>query len=338
MKIFNPQGTDRINDRKIFGGNSTNIINLNNVKYAWATQLYRQMLEQFWIPEKIDLSGDVTDYNLLTDDERRAFIGILSYLIFLDSVQVTNLPNLMEEITAPEVKQCVAIQVMQEAVHSQSYQYMIETIIAPEDRDYIYDYWRTDEMLYARCEYIASLFQKYADSHGKQAYGIAMVGDYLLEGLYFYSGFQFFYTLSSRNLMQGTADIITYINRDELSHVRLFQKMLPDVLEYTGVTQDTVLEMMDYAAQQEIKWACHICDDKILGFSHNAITGYVKWLANSRLKAIGYPTLYDQTTNPLKHLDTIADLGKDASVKGNFFESTVTSYNMSSAVDGWSDF
>ena len=42
--------------------------------------------------------------------------------------------------------------------------------------------------------------------------------------------------------------------------------------------------------------------------------------------------------NPYQHLDTIADVGGAGNVKANFFESTVTSYNMSSAVRGWNDF
>lgn len=338
MKIFNPQGSDKKQDRKIFGGNSTNIINLNNVKYEWATQLFDQMQENFWIPEKVDVTCDVNDYKELTDDERHAYIGILSYLTFLDSIQVTNLPNLLQQVTAPEVKQCIAMQLQQEAIHNRSYQVLIETLIPTNEREGVYGYWRTDKVLFDRCNYIGSLFQAYEDTKSLEDYGLAVYADYLLEGLYFYSGFQFFYNLSSRNMMQGTADMITLINRDELSHVRLYQKCLPELLEYTKLSKDLMVELMANAVEQEMQWATHICNDSILGFSHNAIEGYVKYLADKRLKAIGLPVIYGQSKNPLKHLETIADLGGDSSVKGNFFEGTVTQYSQSTAIDGWDNF
>ena len=39
-KLFNPTGNDTIENRSIIGGNTTNIIQLNNVKYKWARDLY----------------------------------------------------------------------------------------------------------------------------------------------------------------------------------------------------------------------------------------------------------------------------------------------------------
>jgi len=49
--IFNPQGERDANRRRIVKGNPTNIIELNNVKYGWAFELYRTMgFSNFWIP------------------------------------------------------------------------------------------------------------------------------------------------------------------------------------------------------------------------------------------------------------------------------------------------
>ena len=60
--LFNPDGIDTINTRTLIQGNSTNLFNLNNVKYTWASKLYRAMMENFWIPEKVDLTMDANDY------------------------------------------------------------------------------------------------------------------------------------------------------------------------------------------------------------------------------------------------------------------------------------
>ena len=146
--LFNPNGSDAKQDRQIFKGNPTNLINLNNVKYDWAVQLWRGMRENFWLAEKIDLSLDVIQYNELTYEERRAYDGILAFLVFLDSEQTVNLPHLKcGYITAPEIRICLSEQEAQESLHSQAYSYQIETIIPQDRRQEIYDYWRKDKVL-----------------------------------------------------------------------------------------------------------------------------------------------------------------------------------------------
>ncbi|MEG0136810.1 MAG: ribonucleotide-diphosphate reductase subunit beta, partial [Cetobacterium sp.] len=46
-KLFNPSGSDSLSDRRIIKGDSTNIFNLNNVRYQWANLLYRNMMGNF---------------------------------------------------------------------------------------------------------------------------------------------------------------------------------------------------------------------------------------------------------------------------------------------------
>lgn len=336
--IFNPQGDDGIKNRSIWNGNTTNLMNLNNIKYSWALQLYQQMRENFWIPQKFDITEDVTDYKNLTPEERKAFDGILSYLTFLDSVQTCNIPHLKSSITAPEVSLCMAEQISQEGMHNHAYQYMIETIIPSENRDDVYDFWRTDKVLCDRCEYIANFYQAYVDNQTQENYFVALLADYLLEGLYFYNGFNFFYTLASRHLMGGSADLFKTINRDELSHVRLYQKLLPEAMQTFTYSQEQIYEMFDNAVQQEMLWSNHIIGDKFLGITESSTENYTKYLANIRLKAIGLDVLYPEfTKNPYQHLEKIADVSKDATTKANFFDVGVTAYNQSTALEGWED-
>jgi ribonucleoside-diphosphate reductase beta chain len=186
--IFNPDGNDDTQHRTIWFGETTNLMQLNDVRYSWAVGLYKQMRQNFWIPEKLDLTADVTDYTNLTNDERRAFDGILSYLTFLDSVQTCNIPHLKSTVTAPEVALCMAEQISQEGMHNQSYQYMLETIVTSDRRSKVYDFWRTDKVLLKRCEYIAGMYQAYIDNPTQENYFVALIADYLLEGLYFYNG------------------------------------------------------------------------------------------------------------------------------------------------------
>ena len=47
--IFNPTGDDSTENRSIWFGNTTNLMQLNDVRYTWAVGLYQQMRENFWI-------------------------------------------------------------------------------------------------------------------------------------------------------------------------------------------------------------------------------------------------------------------------------------------------
>jgi ribonucleoside-diphosphate reductase beta chain len=334
--IFDINATDK--DLKIWNGETTNLMNLDRNPYQWADQLYKQMREKFWVPQRVDLTPDVNSFAQLTNSERQAYTGILSYLTYLDSIQETMLPKISEVMTAPSVRHCLAEQCYFEGIHSESYKYMIETLYPEKERDSIYYLWESDKILADRCQLITSYYQQYCDTRSDEDYLYALFADYLLEGLYFYNGFAFFYTLSSRQLMQGTGDIISLINRDELDHVRLFSKLLAEAFKTFPYSQDKLLEMVDLAVTKEIEWTHHITNNDVLGIPPHAPELYTKYLADLRLKAINLPPLYNQKINPYQHLEKIANTSSGGDVKGNFFEATVTEYNMSSALDGWEDF
>ena len=338
--IFNPSGDDRTENRLIWFGNTTNLMQLNDVRYSWAIGLYQQMRENFWIPQKLDITQDVNDYWNLTIEERYAYEGILSYLTFLDSVQTCNIPHIKSSVTAPEVSLCMAEQISQEGMHNQSYQYIIETIIPSDRRSAVYEFWRTDKVLADRCEFIAKLYQKYVDNPTPENYFVSLLADYLLEGLYFYNGFIYFYNLASRMLMPGSADIFKMINRDELSHVRLYQQLIPEAMKIFSHSIDLIYEMFATAVAYECRWTNHIVGNNILGITEASTEQYTKYLANIRLRAIGLKPLYPEkkySKSPYSHLERFSDTKKEAHTKANFFEASVTSYVMSSGVSGWDE-
>lgn len=338
--LFNIKGDDNIINRRMIRGNVTNLFNLNNVKYQWANKLYRLMMENFWIPEKVSLFDDKRAYNELTPDEQRAYDGILSFLVFLDSIQTNNLPNINEYITAPEVNLVLSIQTYQEAVHSQSYAYIIESIIPADKREDIYEKWRKDPVLLERNQYIAEIYQNFVENQTDKNFAKVLIANYLLEGVYFYNGFNFFYNLAARSLMIGTADEIKYINRDELTHCVLFANIIKEIAaeDDTFFNDEETYQMFEKAVEQEINWSNHIIGSNITGITPATIEQYTKFIANKRLKDIGLKPMYDGfNTNPYQQLENIADTNGSGSVKGNFFEANVSSYNQSTAIEGWDE-
>lgn len=140
--------------------------------------------------------------------------------------------------------------------------------------------------------------------------------------------------------MPGSADIFKMINRDELSHVRLFQKLIPEAMKIFPHSVDQIYEMFDTAVKHECRWTNHIVGNNILGITESSTENYTKYLANIRLRSIGLLPLYSgdkYNKSPYTHLERFSDTKKAAHTKANFFEASVTSYVMSSGVSGWDE-
>ena len=167
-----------------------------------------------------------------------------------------------------------------------------------------------------------------------------LVANFLLEGLYFYNGFNFFYNLAARSLMIGTADEIKYINRDELTHCVIFANIIKEIRQerHDFFNDDEIYEMFAKATEQEINWSNHIIGNRVMGITRETIGEYTRVVANERLKEIGMQPLFEGfDSNPYKQLENIADTNGAGSVKGNFFEANVSSYNQSTAIEGWEE-
>lgn len=335
--IFNPAWNDNVSWRTIIKWNTTGLFQLNATKYTWAKSLYQVMVWNFWVPEKVSgLWEDAIQFkNVLTPDEKRAYKWILSFLIFLDSIQTVNLPNFSEYITAPEVNLILSIQAYQEAIHSQSYATILETVVDSQDKDEIYYFWRSDENLLERNKFIGSIYQDFINEWSDVNFFRWIIWNFLLESIYFYNWFAFFDTLADQTKMVATDRMINYIRRDELTHVTIFANIIKEIKkEFPEIYNESMInEMMWIAVDQEIKWSKHILWKNIVWMSHGNIENYTKWLANNRLSMLWIAPLYpDVISNPYKHLDRLQD---NNSEKWNFFESTVTNYSQSSSMN-WS--
>lgn len=335
--LFNPKGDVDVQRRKIIGGNTTNLNDFNNMKYGWVSDWYRQAMNNFWIPEEINLGVDIKDYKNLPLPERRAYDKILSFLIFLDSIQTANLPNISEYITANEVNLCLSIQAFQEAVHSQSYSYMLDTICEPQERNAVLYQWKEDEHLLKRNEFIGNLYNEFQEEKSTRMLVNTIVANYILEGIYFYSGFMFFYNLGRNRLMPGSVQEIRYINRDENTHLWLFRNILlelkkeePELFREEDVNR--YRRMIKEGCEQEIKWGHYAIGDNVQGLSKDMITDYIQYLGNFRCSNLGFAPIYEEHISEPDSMKWVSQYSNANQIKTDFFEARSTAYAKSSAL------
>ncbi len=340
--LFNVDGDDSVLSRFLINGNPTNLMNLNNVKYPWGVNLYKRMRNNHWLPDLVQTGEDITDFNNLTSFERNCFYKILSFLVFLDSLQSQNLFRIANFVTAPEIVAALTKQAEQEVLHSDSYQYLIESIIPVEDRNRIYDLWREYKPLKERNEYIASFYNDFHDNPCMKTFGNVLVANYILESIYFWIGFLYFFLLASQHKMTKTKDMFSYISRDERLHIIIFQNFINDLRkEHPECFENKkVYEMMEEAVRQEIQWNNSIFENKILGLTPEGNDQYVKYLANTRLQSIGLSPLFENkkyNINPYTHLEQVGNTGAGTVVKSNFFETRPSSYSQTSVLQDWKE-
>ena len=335
--LFNPDGETDVRLRRLIGGNTTNLNDFNNMKYPWVSDWYRQAMNNFWIPEEINLAQDVKDYPRLSVAERTAYDKILSFLVFLDSIQTANLPNIAEYTTANEVNLCLSIQTFQKCVHSQSYSYMLDTICSPTQRDDILYQWKTDEHLLRRNTFIGSLYNAFQEHKDAVTFLKVLMANYILEGVYFYSGFMFFYNLSRNGKMPGSAQEIRYINRDENTHLWLFRNILLELQKeqpelFTEENIAILREMLEEGVRQESAWGCYVIGDSIPGLNTRMATDYIRYLGNLRWSGLGYGYLYEDNREEPASMGWVSQYSNANMVKTDFFEARSTAYAKSTAL------
>ena len=335
--LFNPEGDTGVLERRMIGGNPTNLNDFNNMKYAWVSNWYRQAMNNFWIPEEINLAPDKKQYGSLPAAERRAYDKILSFLIFLDSIQTANLPTVSQYITANEVNLCLSIQIFQEAIHSQSYSYMLDTICEPQGRDEVLYQWKNDEFLLRRNTFIGDAYNHFYQERTAENLMRTIVANYILEGVYFYSGFMFFYNLGRNNLMPGSVQVIRYINRDENTHLWLFRSILLELRQehpelFTPEKVQLYRDMIREGCEQEIAWGHYVIGDDVAGLTKEMITDYVQYLGNLRCTNLGFDKLYEGHDEEPENLSWVSQYSNANTIKTDFFEARSTAYAKSGAL------
>lgn len=336
--LFNENGDIELSKRKIINGNTTNLNDFNNIKYKWTSDWYRQAMNNFWIPEEINLSTDVLDYRKLDPYEKKAYDKILSFLIYLDSIQTAQLPNLEAYITANEINLCLSIQAFQESIHSQSYSYILDTICSPEERTEILYQYKDDKFLLERNKYITDQYASFLNEKNTDTLMKAMIANYILEGIYFYSGFMFFYNLGRNGKMPGTVQEIRYINRDENTHLWLFRSIILDLKKespelFTQEKTEEYRALLKKGVEEEIAWGKYVIGNNIQGLNEEMVEDYIKYLGNLRAKNLGLDALYegyDKEPESMKWVSQYSDINE---IKTDFFEAKVSAYSKSSIIE-----
>lgn len=324
----------------IINGRSSNVLNWDDVAYPWAYPKYKKMLSNFWTPFEINMSPDIKQFPTLPESERESFLKIIGLLALLDSVQTDYAGRVADYITDSSINALMIMLAQQEVIHNHSYSYVLSSLVSKQVQDEVYEYWRTEETLQERNRFITKGYEAFSTAPNVETLLKSIVYDVILEGLFFYSGFAFFYHLARQQKMVASSTMINYINRDEHIHVDLFVKIFKEILrenpEYnTTQLAEFVRHTFVEAVRLECSWAEVIVGTKIEGLFLQEVQDYIKFYANVRANQLGFEKPFEgYAQNPLRWVKAYeeVDLGKS-----DFFEQKSRQYTKVNIDNGFDD-
>jgi ribonucleoside-diphosphate reductase beta chain len=192
------------------------------------------------------------------------------------------------------------------------------------DPSEVFDTILDDEKIIARAMSVTKHYDEFteaADAYNHRGEGslhdvkkklfLAMMTVNILEGLRFYVSFACTFGFGELKLMEGSAKIISLIARDEAQHLALSTHILklwaqgkddPEMAKVAKECEAEVYELWRECVAEEKDWAEYLFKDgSMIGLNAALLNQYVEYIANRRLKALGYNAIFDApvNTNPL---------------------------------------
>ena len=322
----------------LFAGDPLEPMELFPLRYPWAYAHAQQGKRNTWFPEEIPLADDVRDFkDRLTDEERRAVELLLGFFNPMESLVAHNLIlSVYPVLTAPEIRLYLARQVWEEANHTMAFEYVLKTL--PVDRERVFSAHRDVPAVQAKERFEKELTRQWLakldvrTDEGKRALVRNLVGYYIiLEGVFFYAGFLFFYSFRRRNLLRGLASMIDWVLKDESLHLSFGIHLITTLLEehphlMTKAFAQELEGLVLRAVELEREYNRALLPRPILGVSAELLNTYVEYVTDRRLEELGLGARFG-SPNPAKWMATEVDVPEIV----NFFEATNTAYEVAAS-------
>ena len=334
----------RVNvDEKAMINCSADVNQLVPFKYDWAWQKYLDGCANHWMPQEINMTGDIALWKSedgLSEDERKIVMRSLGFFSTADSLVANNLVlSVYKHITNPECRQYLLRQSFEEAIHTHAYQYVIQSLGMDEAE--LFNMYREVPSVARKASWALEFTKELDDPHFKTGTPEEdkkllrnLIGFYcVLEGMFFYCGFTQILSMGRRNKMNGTAEQFQYILRDESMHLNfgidvINQIKLENPQLWDEEMQDQAAGMILQGMQLEIEYARDTMPRGVLGMNASMMEEYLNYIANRRLVQIGLPEEFPNAENPFPWMSEIMDLRKEK----NFFETRVIEYQTGGAL------
>lgn len=286
------------------------------VKYPQIWEMYQKAVSTFWVPEEIDFSRDMDDWNGLNDNERHFIKHILAFFGSSDTLVNMNInERFIQEVKIMEAKFFYAFQESIENIHSHTYSLLIDTYVTDQDeKGKIFNAITTIPCIQKKADWCFKWINDKEASLGQRLIAFAIV-----EGVFFSGAFCSIFWLKEKGKLPGLTFSNELISRDEALHVE-FALLLYTMIS-NKMTEDAVHEMFRDALEVETNFITESIPCAMLGMNSTLMTEYIQFVADRLLVQLGYNKLWN-SANPFPFMDR-----SNIECRTNFFEARVAEYS-----------
>ena len=292
-------------------------------------EFYKAHQSAFWTAEEVDLSGDIRDWEKLTENEKYFIKNILSFFASSDGIVNENLAeNFYREVQYPEAKFFYGIQLAMENIHSLMYSLLIDTYISnPKEKN----------ECFKSIEHLPAVKKKASwalDWIKSESFAERLVAFVAVEGIFFSGSFCSVFWLKSRGIMQGLCNANSLIFKDENLHCDFAIHLLNNHI-VNKLPEKRIKEIILSALEIEKEFITESLPVSLIGMNSNLMKQYLEFVADQLLMKMNCKKVFD-VDQPFKFMEQIA-----VETKGNFFESRTMEYkkaNMSESISFTEEF
>ncbi|MFZ4717121.1 MAG: ribonucleotide-diphosphate reductase subunit beta [Chthoniobacterales bacterium] len=331
-----------VDQKRLVNCKQVDVNQLMPLKYTWAWDYYTKGCSNHWMPNEISMQRDIELWksNKLTSEERQVIMRNLGFFSTAESLVGNNIVlAIFKHVTNPEARQYMLRQAFEEAIHTHTFQYIVESLSL--DQREIFNMYHEVNSIHDKDAFEMTLTSAIMEegfntdtTEGLQTFLKNLVGFYvIMEGIFFYSGFVMLLSFKRQNKMVGIGQQFEYIMRDESIHLNFGIDLIngiraenPEV--WTPELEAEVRAMILKAVELEVAYAQDCMPRGILGLNAGLFREYVQYIADRRFDRLNMPQEFG-SQNPFPWMSEVADLSKEA----NFFETKVTSYQNAGALE-----
>jgi len=320
--VFNAENTGHeTGNYPLFFGEQLGFIDTINMPYPVLDTLFQEQLSQIWNEFEIDLSQDRQDMLNAKPEIVDLMVKTILWQHLADSIASRSITGiLMEHVTNTDLEAWYNCVSLFETIHARTYSHIIKQTFPDPNQALREGY--ADLAVVKRSDILKDCFDDLANlpvtaslEQKEEKLYLALIALYCLEGINFMSSFAITFGIAETGIMQGIAQNVSLICRDEMLHARggaevlkieikknpaLFERLAPQI----KMLFDAVLET-------EMKWTDYLFSEgrQVVGVNPKLIKEYVNYMAQPVARTLGIEVPLIEE-NPLPYMENYIDSSK----------------------------
>lgn len=286
-------------------------------------RFFQMQVANFWTAEELDFSRDVTDYSSLPQYQKEILNRIFAFFSAADGVVIENIGDqFLADSTTLEQRYMYQAQALIEAIHSQTYSLIIDTLVQDEEKKKeLFEAADRSEAVKEKNSWMEKYMDKktYSRAHRLVAFACA-------EGIFFPASFLIIFYYKSSGLLPNVVFANSKISQDETLHRDFGCALYRE--QSKKLTKDEVVSIVEEAVEIEKRFIDWVLSEPIRNNEgYEELTAqqtkkFVEYIGNALLIRLGYETYWNVSKKSFP--EWIREIC--ATSKGNFYEVRTGNY------------